>query len=290
MLFRFLVAALVVLMAGRVSAIVPNAQEQALATLITSASAQGRSTMVYDPILNVVARAKARDLAKRRYFSHVDPDGYGPNRAAQLAGFQLPAYWGTASDSNYIESLSAGRSSASQVYNDWLGSAGHKTHILAESDFYKAQTRYGVGYAYDANSPYKFYWAFISAPPNESVYTALEPYAEWLADRYTPKQIDGAKDADDADGDGIPLLMEFALNFDPTKKQTMTRPQLSTDGQRLEWSLALRTDLGTVKTEVRRCPNLTAWTKTGVTFSNGLYWIPATGAADFLRLSVERSH
>lgn len=283
---------LLALLSARASGITANTQELALASLITTASGQQRPTMVYDPILNMVARARARDVAMRGYSSvpHVDPDGYGPNKAVQLAGYQLPAFYGTALGTNYIESSALGQATASAVMTTWLNSAGHKMHVLAQDPFYAAQTRYGVGYYYNSATTYKHHWVFLSAPPNLSAYTALEPYAEWLFGRYTPKQIDKAKDTDDADGDGIPLLMEFTLNFDPAKKQTMTRPKLSTDGQRLEWTLALRPDLGTVKAEVQRCANLTSWTTSGVTAGNGLYWISTGSAAGFLRLNVERVH
>ncbi len=287
-----IVFAVLLLTGGRAWAITPNAPELALATLITTAGTQARPAMVYDPILNMVARARARDLAKRGYSSipHVDPDGYGPNKAVQLAGYQLPGYYGTGLDSNYIESSALGQTTASAVFTYWLNSPGHKIHVLAQHPSYAAQTRYGVGYFYDSTSTYKHYWVFISAPPNLSAYPALEPYAEWLFDRYTPKKIDQSSDADDLDGDGIPRLMEFALGFDPAKKQTMTRPKLSADGQRLEWTLTLRSDLGTVRAEVKHCADLATWTTGGVSQGSGLFWCNATGSRDFMRLSVERAH
>lgn len=271
-------------------AITPKAEEIAMANLIRTNAGQQRIQMIYDPILNMVARAKAKDLIARRYVDHVDPDGYGPNKAAQLAGYVLPEFWGTANDSNYIESLTVGYTTAASAFANWMSSPGHKQHVLGEIGFYAGQTHYGVGYAYDANAPYRAYWVFVSAPPNLSSFTALEPYAEWLFDRYTPKQIDQGTDADDSDGDGIGRLMEFVLSFDPKTKNTLTRPVLSSDGQRLEWTLSIRPDLGTIQAEVRHCPSLRDWTTDGVHYSNGLYWVDITASTDFMRLEIERAH
>lgn len=142
-----------------------NSQETAVANLVMNHPDQGRATMQCDETLAQVARAKAEDMAARSYFGHTDPDGIGPNHSARVAGYALPTWYNNNKDGNNIESIAAGYPTAEAVWNAWLNSPGHCTHILAESSFWADQTNYGIGYYYDANSPYQHYWVFISAPP-----------------------------------------------------------------------------------------------------------------------------
>ena len=167
------VARLLAILAALALAIIParaqvlNSQEQALANLLTSAGGQlrNKSVMRLDPALAAVARARAKDMAVRGYFAHVNPSGKGPNFLVRTAGFPLPAWWGTDPTDNTIESISAGLTSASQTWNSLLDSAPHRTHLLATQSFYRDQTDYGIGYYYDAASQYRHYWVLITAPP-----------------------------------------------------------------------------------------------------------------------------
>ena len=93
---RALIALQLLLALPGAFAITPKGVELEIAEMAKNHASQRRSEMIYDPILNLVARAKALDLGKRRYDGHVDPDGYGPNKAASLAGYGLPAWWGDA--------------------------------------------------------------------------------------------------------------------------------------------------------------------------------------------------
>ena len=150
------------LLAGAASAVTLTSQEQAIADKLKSSA---RPFIVIDPILTSVARARAKDLAQRHYFDHVNPDGEGPNYLVQKAGYKLPEYWGTSKSANYIESIAAGQSTASATWSDWMGSAPHKKHLMAEDDFYAKETSVGVGYYADPNSDYVYYWVVLSAPP-----------------------------------------------------------------------------------------------------------------------------
>ena len=142
-----------------------NSQETAVANLAINHPDQGRTVMQCDATLSEVARAKAEDMAKRCYFNHVDPDGIGPNYKARVAGYELPTWYNTNINGNNIESIAAGYTTPEAAWNAWLNSVGHRTHVLAESDFWAEQTNYGIGYYYDATSPYQHYWVFLSAPP-----------------------------------------------------------------------------------------------------------------------------
>jgi len=132
-----------------------SAQERQMAAL----------TLIWDARLSKVARARAQDMAKRGYFSHVDPDGRGPNWHVTQAGYRLPIKWTAFDKANQIESILGGYASAEAAFKYWLDSPKHATHLLARSAFYQEQTRYGIGYANVPNSEFKHYWVFLSAPP-----------------------------------------------------------------------------------------------------------------------------
>jgi len=142
-----------------------SSEETAVANYAMNHPDQGRTVMQCDSTLAQVARAKAEDMAARCYFGHVDPDGIGPNYKTRAAGYDLPTWYSTSIEGNNIESIAAGYATPEAAWNAWLNSAGHRTHVLAESSFWADQTNYGIGYYYDANSPYRHYWVFISAPP-----------------------------------------------------------------------------------------------------------------------------
>lgn len=116
-------------------------------------------------LLAQVARERALDLGNRNYFSHVNPEGNGPNFLVRQAGYQLPSWWSTDPAHNYIESIAGGYPTAESAWNAWLKSSGHRRHVLAENDFWAEQTNFGIGYAFVSNSKYCHYWVFLSAPP-----------------------------------------------------------------------------------------------------------------------------
>jgi uncharacterized protein YkwD len=142
-----------------------NAQEQAVASLAINHPDQGRKTLDCHPILARVARERALDMGKRGYFSHTNPDGYGPNYLVRQAGYQLPSWWSSEPTTNYIESIAGGYPTPEAAWQAWLNSPGHRRHVLGENEFWAEQTNYGIGYAYVAGSPYRHYWVFITAPP-----------------------------------------------------------------------------------------------------------------------------
>lgn len=142
-----------------------NSQEQKIASLMASASGQQRSSVQVDPILSRVARARAADMAQRHYFAHVNPDGHGANFLVRQAGYALPADYDQSPGGNNIESVAAGNPTPEEAWSNWMGSAPHKAHLLAQNSFYVGQTSIGVGYYYDASSDYKHYWVVLSAPP-----------------------------------------------------------------------------------------------------------------------------
>jgi uncharacterized protein YkwD len=141
-----------------------NAEETVIAELMASDSSQGRSNPVCNAVLAQVARARARDMALRGYFGHTNPDGNGPNLLVRQAGYALPDWYGSNQDSNNVESIGGGYTSANEAWQGWLDSSAHRLHLLATDSFYAEQQAYGVGYYYNPDSPLKHYWVFLSAP------------------------------------------------------------------------------------------------------------------------------
>ena len=148
----------------------PNSQEEAIANFLKSDPNQRRPELVFDPILAEVARARAADMAARGYWSHVTPDGVAANYLISHAGYSLPQYWSTLAGSgsqNYVESIGEGWATPQDVWNAWMNSPDHKTHLLGLDDqhFYMTETRYGIGYVNAPGSQDGTYWVVITAPP-----------------------------------------------------------------------------------------------------------------------------
>ena len=140
-----------------------NQEEVAIMKLIANHAGQRRPVLTCNKILHDFARRKGQDMALRSYFSHTDPDGYGPNYWVRLLGYPLPSFYSSALDGNNIESLAGGYATAEIAFAGWLASRGHRTHILGEISFYQEQAEFGMAYVRDDNSVFKNYWVFISA-------------------------------------------------------------------------------------------------------------------------------
>ena len=153
----------------------PNTEERDIAGRMANASGQRRSFLTYSPILSRVARERARDMAERRYFDHINPDGHGANYLVRRAGYVLPSSY--PSDGNNLESIAAGYATATATWSGWMASPDHKRHLLGEIDFFAAQTSYGIGYYQDSGSPYRTYWVVLTAPPqpNPPTVTIVSP-------------------------------------------------------------------------------------------------------------------
>lgn len=153
-----------------------NEQEQAVLASISVALDQRRETLVCNAILVQVARERARDMAMRDYFGHTNPDGLGPNYLVRQAGYRLPSWYPTKADANNIESIAAGYRTPAAVWQGWMNSGGHRTHLLGLHSFYAEQTAVGVGYFFLEGSRYGYYWVFLSAHPEESL--AVQEFPE----------------------------------------------------------------------------------------------------------------
>ena len=142
-----------------------SSEEQQIARYMIQHPHQQRPSLTCHPILARVARERAEDMARRRYFAQPNPDGFGPNYLVLQAGHVLPSYYGTEPDANNIESIGGGYPTAEATWQGWMDSSGHRDHLLGLNSFWAEQVEYGVGYAYDPTSPYRHYWVVITAKP-----------------------------------------------------------------------------------------------------------------------------
>lgn len=138
-------------------------EEASLAALFESSPRQKRRAMRCDPTLAKVARAKALDMGRRRYFSHVTPDGEGPNRLVRRAGYELPPLYDSGKKSNNVEAIAAGYDTAAEAWTSWVDSRKHRPQVLGLPAFHQAQSDYGVGFAEVPGSRYRYYWVLITA-------------------------------------------------------------------------------------------------------------------------------
>jgi len=137
--------------------------EAELAVLLRESPGQQRPSLVCNTILSTVARARARDMAERDYFDHINPDGIGPNYLVLSAGYPLPAYYDLSQTGNNIESIGAGHPTPDAVWAAWMASSYHRIHLLGSNQFFGDQDEYGVGYHHDPQSRYRHYWVVITA-------------------------------------------------------------------------------------------------------------------------------
>ncbi len=141
-----------------------NQDEFKLFKLISTDPQQMRPLMELDPILCRMARKRAQDMASKNYFSHVSPDGTGPNQVVTKAGYFLPSHYPKAKDANNIESIANAYTPATTL-SAWKKSPQHHDHVLGVLPFYREQSRIGVGIVRKPGSPL-YYFVFLSAPTN----------------------------------------------------------------------------------------------------------------------------
>ena len=130
-----------------------------------------RKALKWNDTLAKVAEARALDLAKRNYFGHVDPEGFGVNYHINLAGYKLPAEWTAEKNANYFESLSAGSISGVDAIANLLVDArtpslGHRKHLLGLTSWDSSLVDIGIGYVNAPSSPYSSYACVIIAKRN----------------------------------------------------------------------------------------------------------------------------
>ena len=80
-------------------------------------------------LLEHSATKHARDMIKRDFFDHVNPDGFSPTQRIKAEGYPQQ----TCSCSIYYgENIAKGQHTAESVMHDWMNSPGHRAHILSK--------------------------------------------------------------------------------------------------------------------------------------------------------------
>ncbi len=102
----------------------------------------GLDALKEENTLRYIAREHSRDMIKRKFFSHYDPDGLSPGeriaiRHRRLIGTSAENIWnGQGYDPSRTKMLSQ------MIMDNWMQSAGHRENILKEE-----YTHLGVGVA-----------------------------------------------------------------------------------------------------------------------------------------------
>ncbi len=101
---------------------------RAVRCLVGEARARhGRRALRPSALLNGIAHAHARDMVRRRYFSHTSPDGREPAaRAAARGAARLGLRW----IGENLAWATPGRATARAVVRRWLASPAHRATML----------------------------------------------------------------------------------------------------------------------------------------------------------------
>jgi uncharacterized protein YkwD len=116
----------------------------------------------FDEKLSNIARAHSADMARRKFFSHINPDGKDPTARGELVGYICKKDFGSHFTEGLAENLYQGNlyssirtrgtvktytwntleDLASQSVTGWMKSTGHRKNILE-----KTYDRTGIGVA-----------------------------------------------------------------------------------------------------------------------------------------------
>jgi uncharacterized protein YkwD len=125
-------------------------------------SAKKLRALQFDEKLSSIARAHSTDMARRKFFSHINPDGKDPTARGELAGYRCKKDFGSYFTEGLAENLYQGNlyssvrtrgtvktytwntleDLAGQSVSGWMKSKGHRENILQ-----KTYERTGVGVA-----------------------------------------------------------------------------------------------------------------------------------------------
>jgi uncharacterized protein YkwD len=116
-----------------------NAGKQLVKLVNEQRAKVGCAPVVEKATLGKLAQGLSKDMAKRHFFDHTDPDGNDPwDRAGLLGILNLGG-----------ENIARGQADAAAVMDAWMNSAGHRANIL-NCDF----RTLGVGFASAPGGPW----------------------------------------------------------------------------------------------------------------------------------------
>lgn len=133
-----------------------NKQAQLLVKLIKADSEQNRTIIRCNKLLTQAAKAKAEKMAEFGLVMH--NIGGSPNSRLTNEGYRLPEYYGNEFSSNQVEAIAGGYASAEEVWEAFKSSDAHRSHLLAEHEFYVEQDEIGIAFVRKWESPHVEYW------------------------------------------------------------------------------------------------------------------------------------
>jgi len=129
-----------------------------------------RDKLIWSDELAKAAYDKAKDMAERNYFAHVDPDGYGMNYKINEAGFLLVDYLMSSKSANNFESIAAGTNRNTGkimiqelIIDKGIPSLGHRKHLLGMTSFWADAEYCGIGFYKKPGSTYTHYICVLIA-------------------------------------------------------------------------------------------------------------------------------
>lgn len=130
-----------------------------------------KTPLRWNDTLARVAEAKALDMAKRNYFNHVNPDGYGINFFINQSGYTLNSDWLKDKKENFFESIASGHDSGiaaikSLIIDEGDDTKGHRNHLLGVTDWDASLYDIGIGFVKSDGGDYQSYMCIIIAKHN----------------------------------------------------------------------------------------------------------------------------
>jgi hypothetical protein len=128
-----------------------------------------RMPLRWNDTLARIAEAKAIDMARRDYFDHVDPDGYGMNYLLNKGGYRLNREWLQDKRRNSFESIGMGWPGGEEairalIIDQGVPSLGHRKHLLGLGEWNSSLKDIGIGYVTrGSGSDYETYICVVIA-------------------------------------------------------------------------------------------------------------------------------
>ena len=146
----------------------PFAYSEELA--VDLSAVEKRAKLIWSDELAKAAYEKAKDMAERNYFSHIDSDGYGMNYKINAAGFTLANYLLESKMTNSFESIAAGTNRNTGkimvqqlIIDKNIPDLGHRKHLLGMTDFWADAEYCGIGFYKKPGSTYTYYMCVLIA-------------------------------------------------------------------------------------------------------------------------------
>jgi len=128
-----------------------------------------RTPLRWNATLANVAEKRAIDMARRDYFDHTDPDGFGPNHHISRAGYMLNPDWLKRRGANNFESIGANHPTAvagvkAMIIGRNSPGYGHRKHLLGMDEWNGSLHDIGIGYVrVPSGSTYQSYLCILIA-------------------------------------------------------------------------------------------------------------------------------